>query len=177
MTPNEAAVVLGVEPKAVHRAIDSGVLDRNGSRRLLSPRDLVALKADTSLSSLVPLETRKRIVRKLRRAAAVTWLYEGDFLAIDVRRLRATVAKSMAELRALKKLAVSDPEIMGGEPVFRGTRIPVSLIAMLVESGVDMREILAGYPALSRQQVRLAPLWMKTYPRRGRPRKQPSRGA
>jgi len=176
ITPNEAAVVLGVEPKAVHRAIDSGVLDRNGPRRLLSPRDLIALKADTSLSPLVPLETRKRIVRKLRRASTVAWLYEGEFLAIDVRRLRATVARSMADLRALQKLVISDPGIMGGEPVFRGTRIPVSLIAMMVEDGVDMRQILEGYPSLSERQIRMAPLWVKTYPRRGRPPKQPWHG-
>jgi uncharacterized protein (DUF433 family) len=176
ITANEAAVVLGLEPKAVHRAIDSGLLDRNGPGRLLSPRDLIALKADTSLSSLVPLETRKRIVRKLRRASTVAWVYEGDFLAIDVRRLRATVTRSMAQLRALQKLAVSDPEIMGGEPVFRGTRIPVSLIAVLIERGDGMRDILEGYPALSERQVRMAPLWVKTYPRRGRPPKQPWHG-
>ena len=42
---------------------------------------------------------------------------------------------SLRELRRARRLVVSDPEILGGDPVFRGTRVPVHLIADLVAQG------------------------------------------
>ena len=41
-----------------------------------------------------------------------------------------------------RRLVVSDPEIMGSEPVFRGTRIPVHMIAELVVNGSTQAELL-----------------------------------
>jgi uncharacterized protein (DUF433 family) len=72
-------------------------------------------------------------------------------------------------------LAVSDPEIFGGEPVFRGTRVPIHLIATLVEQGSTEVEILEAYPRLTSEMIRLAPAYAQAYPLRGRPRKQPWR--
>jgi uncharacterized protein (DUF433 family) len=45
-------------------------------------------------------------------------------------------------------MVVSDPEIMGGMPVVRGTRIPVLLIAEMRRQGASIDEILAGTQAL-----------------------------
>ena len=39
--------------------------------------------------------------------------------------------------------------------------------------GASMEEILEGYPALSREQVELAPLYVAAFPRRGRPARRP----
>jgi uncharacterized protein (DUF433 family) len=72
-------------------------------------------------------------------------------------------------------LAVSDPEIFGGAPVFRGTRVPVHLIATLVERGSTEAEILEAYPRLTCEMIRLASAYAQAYPLRGRPRKQPWR--
>ncbi len=43
--------------------------------------------------------------------------------------------------------------VCGGEPVIRGTRIPVSLIALLEKSGKTVDEIVALYPHLTHAQV------------------------
>jgi uncharacterized protein (DUF433 family) len=64
---------------------------------------------------------------------------------------------------------------MGGEPVFRGTRVPVHLITTLVEEGSMQTEILKAYPRLTSEMIRLAPVYAQAYPLRGRPRKQPWR--
>jgi uncharacterized protein (DUF433 family) len=61
----------------------------------------------------------------------------------------------------------SDPEIMRGAPVYKGTRIPVHAIADMLSQGVAVAEILEGYPALTREMVELAPLYVKAFPRRG----------
>jgi len=63
----------------------------------------------------------------------------------------------------------SDPAIMAGAPVFRGTRVPVYLIADMIEHGTPIAEILEGYPSLTREMVGYAGIYATTHPRRGRP--------
>jgi len=70
-------------------------------------------------------------------------------------------------------MIVSDPEIMRGTPVYRGTRIPVELIADMLRKGAKLEEILEGYPALDKEKVELAPLYVQAFPRRGRPASRP----
>jgi len=55
---------------------------------------------------------------------------------------------------------------MGGTPVFKGTRIPVDLVATMTAQGATVDE---RYPGLNREQVELAPLYVAAFPRRGRP--------
>ena len=59
----------------------------------------------------------------------------------------------------------SDPEIMAGTPVFRGTRIPVYLIADMMEQGTPINEILEGYPSLTRDMVEYASVFAIFHPR------------
>jgi uncharacterized protein (DUF433 family) len=67
----------------------------------------------------------------------------------------------------------SDPEVMRGAPVYRGTRIPVHAIADMLSQGASVAEILEGYPALTREKVELAPMYAKAFPHRGRPVTRP----
>ena len=82
---------------------------------------------------------------------------------------------TLARLRQARRMVVADPEILGGEPVFRGTRIPVHLIADMTAQSVEMAEIVDGYPALTMDQVQLAVLYATAYPRRARPQTPPWR--
>ncbi len=50
-------------------------------------------------------------------------------------------------------VVVSDPEIMGGTPVFRGTRVPVQTLMDYLEAGESINEFLEGFPTVSREQV------------------------
>jgi uncharacterized protein (DUF433 family) len=62
---------------------------------------------------------------------------------------------------------------MGGDPVFRGTRVPVHMMAELVAQGSTQAELLDSYPRLTAEMIRLAPIYAAAYPLRGRPRIQP----
>jgi uncharacterized protein (DUF433 family) len=84
-------------------------------------------------------------------------------------------ATSPRELRRARRLIVSDPEIMGGDPVVRGTRVPVHMIAELVAQGSTQAERLDGYPRVTAEMIRLAPVYAAAYPLRERPRNQPWR--
>jgi uncharacterized protein (DUF433 family) len=79
------------------------------------------------------------------------------------------------DLLRARRLAVSDPKILGGHPVFRGTRVPVHLIAELVVQGSKPNELIKGYPKLTAEMIRLAPIYAAAYPLRRRRRKQPWR--
>lgn len=53
-------------------------------------------------------------------------------------------AMTLAKLRKVEKMVISDPEILGASPVFRNTRMPVHAIAGMLDSGVSVAAILAG---------------------------------
>ncbi len=46
-----------------------------------------------------------------------------------------------------------DPEVMGGTPVFRGTRVPVQTLLDYLEAGDSIDEFLEGFPSVTREQV------------------------
>ncbi len=46
-----------------------------------------------------------------------------------------------------------DPEILGGTPVFYGTRVPVEILLEFIEAGDTIDEFLDGFPSVSREQV------------------------
>jgi len=50
----------------------------------------------------------------------------------------------------------SDPGVLGGKPVVRGTRISVELILEYVADGSSIADILAAYPHISEADVRAA---------------------
>jgi len=60
-------------------------------------------------------------------------------------------APNSEQLARLRELVNSDQEIMQGTPVFKGTRIPVDLVADMLAQGATATEILDGYPTLSKE--------------------------
>lgn len=53
----------------------------------------------------------------------------------------------------LKDIVHSDPEILGGTPVFVGTRVPVRILLDYLEGGEPLEEFLDNYPSVSREQA------------------------
>ena len=46
-----------------------------------------------------------------------------------------------------------DPEIMGGTPVFKGTRVPVQTLFDYLEGGEPIDEFLEDFPTVTKQQA------------------------
>lgn len=46
-----------------------------------------------------------------------------------------------------------DPDVMGGAPVFAGTRVPVQTLLDYLEGGETIDDFLAGFPMVSRETV------------------------
>lgn len=66
--------------------------------------------------------------------------------------------------RAARDAVVSDPEILGGAPVLRGTRVPVHDVAASVAAGVPLDRILATYPSLDAEGIALATIYAEACP-------------
>lgn len=50
-------------------------------------------------------------------------------------------------------LITTDPDILSGQPVFAGTRVPVETLFDHLESGVPLHEFLDDFPTVSREQA------------------------
>jgi uncharacterized protein (DUF433 family) len=48
------------------------------------------------------------------------------------------------------------PEIMGGKPVIRGTRVPVELVLRKLGAGLSSKAIIADHPRLMPDDIRAA---------------------
>jgi len=46
-----------------------------------------------------------------------------------------------------------NPDVMGGTPVFAGTRVPIQTLLDYLEAGDSIDTFLDGFPSVSREQV------------------------
>jgi len=56
---------------------------------------------------------------------------------------------------------------MGGEPVIRGTRVPVRTVAGLIEQGESREVMREDYPYVPEEAYAIAVRWVRANPRRG----------
>ena len=182
-TPSEAAVLTRLSVKAVNNAIDKKTVAATSGRRaghatrLLDLRALMSLALERRLADRMVPGLRRELFEALTDAQRSTVSLEGGLIKVDLREPRRELAAALRELRRVRQLVVTDPEILGGEPVFRGTRVPVQAIASQLAEGESEAGLRQAYPRLTSEMVRLAPLYVAAYPSRGRPRSQPWHGA
>ena len=54
-------------------------------------------------------------------------------------------------MNSMVSVIVKNPEILGGMPVFRGTRVPIQNLFDYLEGGETLEEFLEGFPTVSRE--------------------------
>jgi uncharacterized protein (DUF433 family) len=180
-TPAQASAVANLPLKAVHKLIDGRLIRARRTRvgreiqRFLSQDQLVYLRLEAEGVRLLPLATRREVAKAVENSPHIDMvcLSEGSAVMIQVKQVRIEVEQQLLRLREAQQMTVSDPEILSGTPVYRGTRIPVELIAEMLHDGASIEEILEGYPGLDWTKIELAPLYVRAYPRRGRPSQRP----
>lgn len=151
---------------------------RAGRRRrwYLPYSSLVCLQLHAGGLNRLPLRIRKDVFRRVVRHPDQKQLNYTEALIVDLDAARTRMSTKLQELERAMRMIESDPEIMQGTPVFRGTRIPVYLIAEMLEQGASPEEILEGYPRLARDMIDHARVYAATHPKRGRPMTQPWSG-
>ncbi len=123
----------------------------------------------------MPVGTRREIAESIQHSPNMEMLAigNGKVLLVECGGARRKVEGQLKQLAHMEEMVVSDPEIMRGTPVFKGTRIPVDLVADMLAQGATAEEILEGYPTLNKEKIAIAPLYMRAFPRRGRPSRRP----
>jgi uncharacterized protein (DUF433 family) len=178
MTANEAASVTGVPLRQVHRIIDAGLLGaavkRDNKARLLAPKGLVGLKLAHDTADVLTLQGRRTVVATSIRSPRQSMI-RADMIVVDARPAAKTVRSGLSLLAKARSMVSATPEVLGGTPVFKGTRIPVHDIADMLANGDRPAAIVKAYPQLDAERVRLASIYAQAYPARGRPRTKPRR--
>jgi uncharacterized protein (DUF433 family) len=196
-TVNESAFVAKIDARNVQSAIDreklAAVLRVKGKRsiRCVPATELLvfacASKAEPDVTFGVRTQNAIRSHLKTFRAELETSLckrethlqrafVEGFDLALgdmrmDIGDLFIKTLDDMRRVLKSREVVDEDPEIRGGDPVVRGTRIPVSLLAELRAQGAPDKELLEDYPSLTTDTLAFALLWAKLHPALGRPSK------
>ena len=177
-TPAEAAALSEVALKAVHNAIDKRIVEGRGEqtkagtpRRALTDADLLHLKLWYGVGSVLAADRRQRLFEAIKAEPAAATVRADAFLIVDVEEARRQLADRVHQLEEAKTLVHSAEGVMGGEPVFKGTRVPVRTVASMLAQGASSMEIADGYPSLTPRMIELAAIWSAAHPARGRPRK------
>ena len=181
-TPREVAELAGAPKSAVEKAIEERVIlarkVRVGrrERRVLALDAIVYAKFMRSMPIPMDLKSKRALARAITLVKEFkAWRYElSPAVELNVGRVvgeAVDLARSYAAAR--DKLIVEDPEILGGTPVIRGTRVSVYAILGRLTGGDTVEDVLEDHPDLSREAVEMAAIYARTHPLVGRPGGRP----
>jgi uncharacterized protein (DUF433 family) len=189
LTTPEAAVVAGVDVRDVNRLIDERILPEElytneDSRRVwagtcvfirfyyAAASSLTAQERKFAIDTLCREENAKAAVRVIKawRNARPHWTVEHRFLTLNFDQFIADTLAEHDKLTFARAAVTEDPDILGGTPVIKGTRVPVHDVAASAAAGLPLSRIKVAYPSLTEELIELAILYAKATPSRGRPR-------
>jgi len=182
LTINEVAHFAEVPRRSVKKAIETGIVKPVKRRAMFSKTQVLVLDVDVvcyfatvdHLKFLrdIPVRRKKMIVKIIREMpdlhAEHLALEPGlhlDLSAIASGKLDA----ARAYLASKERHVTTDPDIFGGVPIIKGTRIPVHAVHDRLVDGDTIDDLLDDYPDIPREAFIAADIYARTHPERGRP--------
>jgi uncharacterized protein (DUF433 family) len=176
LSRREAAELVGVPLAAVNKAIEQKAIRPVRVRRSLGIplNEMAPLVVICRIGMPLPSEAKRRIrdwlvavdagkgephELALSEALVVRWSEEFAAIVRD--------AREYAEHRT--EFLETDPEIKGGEPVIRGTRLTARAVLARLARGDSVSDLAAEYPDIDPAAFEAAALYARTHPLRGRP--------
>jgi uncharacterized protein (DUF433 family) len=196
----EAIVLAGVEEKPVRKDIEAGILGersiyRDAGGRICTDWDTVFLIAAVYGNKDLSSSMRKTVVSRIEDMRGKSLEPNWWKSALDFRQyerannmeqrsipidkyvtLDLSAACHSAATRVglyaygLTRIHERD-DILGGEAVFKNSRLPVTHVGKMIESGETAENIIEDYPYLNEDDVRFSALYYRAHPATGRPRK------
>jgi uncharacterized protein (DUF433 family) len=171
----KAAMAAGLSPRDMNRVIDEhlipATLVKNSPTRAISLTGCAMARFYFRSASMLTKEERLAaigqavdVTSKTGRAAKVV---SRGFVSIDFTEFFKETKEALASMQKSENLVESDPDILGGEPVFRGTRTPIYMVAAAARES-STEELLRAFPAIKKDWVEFAKAYAKANPRRGR---------
>ncbi len=187
---SEAAAIAEVSAETIRTALEKKSVSPSSKQKTgkavryqFSVGDVLYMKVLVEFPFALSKEDKQSLAKILSRGnrTAARWSREGANLvyrsgdvlvSVECKVFRQKVARNLAAFRWGRRRIVSSPDVLGGEPVFRGTRIPVRHVASLFRKGVSEKEIAEDFPALSSRDLAYAHLFSRLGEKPGRPRKR-----
>lgn len=171
LTLTEAGYVLNRSTAALNKAVDTGIIRARqrrvgrGVQRLLGPAEMrFLLIADRLERDLTPAG-RRRLYDAIRQLSTDTHRVDFGELVLDLGKVDADLDERLRRLEEVRRRVETDDET---EPLIKGTKIPVHMVAGLAR-GQSVAEIIEDFPSLTPTQIEAAIDYAKAYPKRGRP--------
>jgi len=188
LSANEAALVASVARRDVDRMIDEHILPDSlvvqGHGRRVAANACMYISFWYETASQLTAEARRFAIRSAEPKFSDKWVLLWkkpaansdmviwhDTIGIDMAPFARATSDRFKRLSEARAIVATDPDILSGTPVIRGTRIPVHDIAASVRAGVSEADILAAYPGLNAETVALATVYANANPLMGRKRK------
>lgn len=172
---DEIAAIVEVDRKAVLQMIKEGglpksVLSRSkkaviGTQPLLKPIACPIVHFQITTGHLLSPQLRRRLVREIgdvARGSSNQGVFEEGPLRVDLTGSVTKTVLRMASLASAEAAVLFDPEIRGGLPVMRGTRIGVYELADLC-TFETAHYILENFPSLTEEHLEQASLYAKAH--------------
>jgi uncharacterized protein (DUF433 family) len=117
------------------------------------------------------LASRDEVLALARLPQDMSWKVARSAVEIDVSPYVATALVRAREVDQADALVSVDPQVMGGEPVFTGSRVLIDAVLGSVDAGIELPRLQDSYPFLTPAHLAAARVWREVHPRRGRPRR------
>jgi uncharacterized protein (DUF433 family) len=177
LTRREAAEIGGLPLNAIDKAIEHGVIKprRRGGKSLLPAHEVALLVLLRQMDVALPAKAKARLrnwLAHLQPQAVGSELELSEALRVAMTEDAAqTIERAESYAHRRERYIERNPAVMGGEPVIRGTRVPVRTLARLIETGEAHEVLREDYPHVPEEAYAVAVQWARANPRRGRPRR------
>jgi uncharacterized protein (DUF433 family) len=121
----------------------------------------------------LPAAVKRRIRRWLagesRRRASSELALSDTIVVRFTPEVAKLVENATGYAKARAKYVDVDPEVKGGEPVIRGTRLTARAVLARLTGGDSIQDLIADYPYIEPAAFDVAAMYARAHPRRGRP--------
>lgn len=183
LTVNEAALLAGVSPRRIEKAAEEGVFEKHMAKEWLHARKAAHVPAQTVLYLAIVdhmpdlhlgLGMKQRLFTCLRDI-------ENEDDGLNPFEVMPGVSFSIVTLagvewgRTCRYLKYREEhlearaDILGGEPVIKGTRITCRSVLGRLEDGDTLEDLGADYPEIPLAAFEAAATYARAHPPRGRP--------
>jgi uncharacterized protein (DUF433 family) len=170
LTALEVAALVDLDEGKIRKDVEHGLFDRPR----FSIGDLVYFRLIALLGLTVSVEDRRKlhelVAAALRRRPRLSTIALSPVTELKVGDVAEEMERRLDRFSAWKKKLVENPMVLGGEPVFANSRTAVRHIGGLLLNDATEGEVREDYPHLTDEDLEFARLYVKAYPKTGRPR-------
>jgi uncharacterized protein (DUF433 family) len=172
LSATEVAALAGLDEGRVRKDVENGIFPVP----TFTFADLVYFFAVALLGVQLGVDDRRRLHGLIAAAMAAPRTAPrvefGPVLEVRLDRVAKDAGGKLARFEAWKKKLVADENILGGEPAFPKSRLAVRHVGGMLLQGAPVNEVREDYPNLKDEDIEFSTIFMRAYPRVGRPRER-----